>query len=52
MFDTSEVIESGWWDGVTVHREYGTVQTSRGALIWAFRDAQQRRQPFVHGLFG
>lgn len=52
MFDTSEVIESGWWDGVPVHREYGTVLSSRGALVWAFRDALHRRQPFVHGLFG
>jgi protein ImuB len=46
-----EVIESGWWDGSPVKREYFRLRSSRGALAWVFRgDAQSRT--FVHGLFG
>ena len=46
-----EAIESGWWDGLPVHREYFVTRSSRGALAWIFRD-RGSSQTFVHGLFG
>lgn len=47
-----EVIEAGWWDGSPVLREYFHVRSSRGVLAWVFRDGQEPRERFVHGLFG
>lgn len=46
-----EAIESGWWDGLPVQREYFVARSSRGALAWIFRD-RVSSQTFVHGLFG
>jgi len=34
-----ERIESGWWDGGDVRRDYYVVQTSLGQRAWAFRPA-------------
>ncbi len=34
-----ERIESGWWDGGDVRRDYYVVQTSQGQRAWAFRPA-------------
>lgn len=42
-----ERIESGWWDGAEVRRDY-FVARSRGSLLWVYRDAQGWR---LHGLF-
>jgi protein ImuB len=47
-----EAIEAGWWDGSPVLREYFHVKSARGALAWVFRDSQEPRMRFVHGLFG
>jgi protein ImuB len=46
-----EAIESGWWDGLPIAREYFVARSSRGALAWIFRD-RGSSQTFVHGLFG
>jgi protein ImuB len=34
-----ERIESGWWDGGDVRRDYYVVQTSLGQRAWAFLPA-------------
>ncbi|MGH8050384.1 MAG: Y-family DNA polymerase [Arenimonas sp.] len=34
-----ERIESGWWDGGDVRRDYYVVQTSQGQRAWAFQPA-------------
>ena len=46
-----EVIDSGWWDGAPVNREYFVARSSRGARAWIFRD-RPSSQLYVHGLFG
>lgn len=33
-----ERIESGWWDGGDVQRDYFIVRTSNGADLWVFKD--------------
>lgn len=35
-----ERVESGWWDGGGIRRDYYIVETSRGQRAWAFCDAQ------------
>lgn len=47
-----ERIESGWWDGGDVRRDYYVVQTSAGQRAWAFRAAGEAGGPFMlHGWF-
>ena len=48
----TEIIESGWWDGTPVHREYGLAHSAQGSVVWAFREAAHAEPIFVHGLFG
>lgn len=46
-----EVIDTGWWDGSPVAREYFVARSPRGATAWLFRD-RASSQICVHGLFG
>ncbi|HVR80994.1 MAG TPA: DNA polymerase Y family protein [Luteimonas sp.] len=47
-----ERVESGWWDGGDVRRDYYLVQTSAGQRAWAFRPAGDADGPFMlHGWF-
>jgi protein ImuB len=45
-----ERIESGWWDGKDVARDYYVVRQAGGARLWIF---QERRSKcwYVHGVF-
>jgi protein ImuB len=36
-----ERIESGWWDGADVSRDYYLARTHQGARVWVFRDRRQ-----------
>lgn len=47
-----ERIESGWWDGHEVARDYYVVGDSQGAELWVFRERQPPQRWFIHGLFG
>ncbi len=47
-----ERIESGWWDGSDVTRDYYVARNPAGARLWLFRE---RRPPgcwYLHGIFG
>ena len=47
-----ERIETGWWDGKDVARDYYIARDRRGARLWIY---QERRPPcgwFWHGVFG
>jgi protein ImuB len=46
-----ERIESGWWDGGDVARDYYIAVTRSGARLWIFRERGARRW-FLHGVFG
>jgi protein ImuB len=46
-----ERIESGWWDGQGVERDY-FVAEARGASLWVFRERCGDRSWFLHGIFG
>mgnify|MGYP001355758672 FL=1 len=46
-----ERLESGWWDGDDVRRDYYVVETGRGQRAWAFLPAGQRSGWMLHGWF-
>ncbi len=44
-----ERIESGWWDGGDVKRDYFIARTPREALVWVYRERQAGW--YLHGIF-
>ena len=46
-----ERIESGWWDGGDVRRDYYLVETRTGQRGWAFRTVGDGRPLLLHGWF-
>ncbi|MGB5209853.1 MAG: DNA polymerase Y family protein [Gammaproteobacteria bacterium] len=47
-----ERIESGWWDGKDVSRDYYEALSSKGMSLWIFRERREPRCWFLHGVFG
>jgi protein ImuB len=45
-----ERIESGWWDGMDVARDYYVAQDQSGARLWVYCE-RASGEWFVHGLF-
>jgi protein ImuB len=50
--DGPERIESGWWDGRDVRRDYYVARTTDGVRLWVFRERQAEGRWFMHGVFG
>ncbi len=46
-----ERIETGWWRGPDVRRDYYLVETATGERFWLFRTRQEEAW-FLHGAFG
>ena len=46
-----ERIETAWWRGPTVRRDYYIFETDRGGRFWMFRGLR-RRTWFLHGTYG
>ena len=49
-----ERIESGWWDGADIRRDYYVADTHDGATVWIYRDHRygvDDGEWFLHGLF-
>ena len=52
--DGPERIESGWWDGADVRRDYFIAENPRGETVWIYRDHRygiDDGEWFLHGLF-
>jgi protein ImuB len=47
-----ERIESGWWDGHDVRRDYYVARTAAGVRLWVFRERRAEGGWFLHGVFG
>ncbi len=47
-----ERIESGWWDGDDVRRDYFVAEDSRGSRLWVFRERGGEGRWDLHGIFG
>lgn len=55
--DGPERIESGWWDGQDVARDYFIVSNSQGLCLWIYRErgrehgCERGQQWYLHGIF-
>lgn len=52
--DGPERIESGWWDGRDLRRDYFVAESPRGETVWIYRDHRYGTDDgewFMHGLF-
>ncbi len=47
-----ERIESGWWDGHDVRRDYYVALSRAGVRLWIFRERPPGHGWFLHGVFG
>jgi protein ImuB len=45
-----ERIESGWWDGKGVARDYYVARQAHGAKLWVFQERRSKRW-YLHGVF-
>jgi len=52
FFGDVERIETGWWDGGEIGRDYYTVFDIRGVQLWIFRERANPHRWFLHGVFG
>jgi protein ImuB len=55
--DGPERIESGWWDGRDVARDYYVARNPAGVRLWVFRERRRAAAAggaewFLHGFFG
>ena len=46
-----ERIESGWWDGHDVARDYFVASNPSEALLWIYRERGGNARWFLHGFF-
>lgn len=47
-----ERIESGWWDGHDVARDYYLARNTQGVELWVFRERRAPHRWYLHGVFG
>jgi protein ImuB len=47
-----ERIETGWWDGGDIARDYYTALDLHGVRLWVFRERTAPHRWFLHGIFG
>jgi protein ImuB len=52
MEEGPERIESGWWDGHDVRRDYYVARNPAGVRLWIFRERRAQGRWFLHGVFG
>jgi protein ImuB len=52
FFGEVERIETGWWDGGDIGRDYYTVFDIYGVRLWIFRERAEPHRWFLHGVFG
>ncbi len=46
-----ERVESGWWDGDDVFRDYFIARTESESLVWIFCDRRREGGWYLHGIF-
>lgn len=52
LLSRAERIESGWWDGADVARDYYRARDGQGRKLWIYRDRRPPGGWFLHGIFG
>ena len=48
----AERIETGWWDGGDIGRDYYMACDIHGVQLWIFRERMVPHRWFLHGVFG
>ena len=51
LLGAAERIETGWWDGMPVRRDYYLARDADNVLCWIFESLDAPGQWFVHGYF-
>ena len=46
-----ERIESGWWDGADVSRDYYLAHNPQGEKLWIYEDRREPGTWYLHGVF-
>jgi protein ImuB len=46
-----ERLETGWWDGQRVNRDYYVACNKAGETVWIYHEHQQPKNWFLHGVF-
>jgi protein ImuB len=46
-----ERIETRWWSGEDIRRDYYVAREASGARLWIFRERSAQRRWFLHGIF-
>jgi protein ImuB len=46
-----ERIESGWWDGADITRDYFVARTAAQSLLWIYRERREIGAWYLHGFF-
>lgn len=52
IVDGPERIETGWWDGRDVARDYYVARDEAGAELWVYRERLPPHSWYLHGFFG
>ena len=52
LLSEPERVETGWWDGGEVARDYYSALDRYGVRLWVFRERTEPHQWFLHGVFG
>jgi protein ImuB len=52
LLDGPERIETGWWDGCEVARDYYIARDGSGAELWVYRERLAPHDWYLHGVFG
>jgi len=52
LLGEAERIETGWWDGGDVARDYYTALDLHGVRLWIYRERAAPHRWFLHGVFG
>lgn len=47
-----ERIDTGWWDGQEVARDYFVATGRRGERLWVYRELGDQKTWYLHGVFG
>ena len=52
LLNGPERIESGWWDGHDIARDYYLARNTQGSELWVFRERLPPHRWYLHGVFG
>ena len=52
LLGEAERVETGWWDGKEIARDYYTAVDARGTRLWVFREREPPHRWFLHGVLG